>query len=104
MANLLENLPACPEAEDFSTVLSRPGVRIERIVSNGQFTPEDQPYDQARDEWVLLLQGSAGLWIDGEGERELHPGDHVLIPAHRLHRVTRTAVGEPTVWLAVHFE
>jgi hypothetical protein len=25
-----------------------------------------------------------------------------LIPAHCLHRVTRTANSEPTVWLAVH--
>ena len=27
----------------------------------------------------------------------------VLIPAHRPHRVTWTAKGKPTVWLAVHF-
>jgi cupin 2 domain-containing protein len=46
---------------------------------------------------------SPGLWIEGEGERDLHPGDHVLIAAHRRHRVTRTAKGEPTIWLAVHF-
>jgi mannose-6-phosphate isomerase-like protein (cupin superfamily) len=54
------------------------------------------------DEWILLVTGSAGLWIEGEGERDLRPGDHVLIPAHRPHRVTWTAKGEPTVWLAVH--
>ena len=51
---------------------------------------------------VLLLTGSAGLWIEGQDERDLRPGDHVLIPAHCLHRVTRTANSEPTVWLAVH--
>jgi cupin 2 domain-containing protein len=84
-------------------LLCRPGVRIERIVSNGQATPEAQPYDQAHDEWVLLLRGSASLWIDGEGILDLDPGDHVLIPARRRHRVTRTADNEPTVWLAIHF-
>ena len=26
------------------------------------------------------LTGSAGLWIDGEGERDLRPGDHLVDP------------------------
>lgn len=103
MTNLFENLPVNTESEEFVQLLARPGCRIERIVSFGQATPVDLPYDQDHDEWVLLLRGSATLWIDGEPERELRPGDHVLIPAHRLHRVTRTAGNEPTVWLAIHF-
>ncbi len=102
-ANLFDP-PAIPaDGETFTALLSRPGVRIERIVSTGQSTPEDAPYDQDHDEWVLLLTGAAGLWIDGEAERDLRPGDHVLIPAHRLHRVTWTAQTEPTIWLAIHF-
>jgi len=78
-------------------------VRIERIVSTGQSTPADQPYNQEYDEWVLLVSGSAGLWVAGEGERVLCPGDYVLIPAHRPHGVTWTLKGGPTIWLAVHF-
>ncbi|HJS84631.1 MAG TPA: cupin domain-containing protein, partial [Acetobacteraceae bacterium] len=97
------NLPLQTQEEEFRELLSRPGVRIERIVSNGQFTPVDAPYDQAHDEWVLLLRGSASLWIDGEGERDLCPGDYLLIPAHCVHRVTKTAANGPTVWLAIHF-
>lgn len=104
MTNLFEDLPRRADAEIFTELLSREGVRIERIVSTGQFTPADKPYDQEHDEWILLITGSAGLWIEREGERELRPGDHVLIPAHRRHRVTWTAKGEPTVWLAVHFD
>jgi cupin 2 domain-containing protein len=42
----------------------RKGVRIQRIVSTGQSTPADKPYTQDHDEWVLLLTGSAGLWIE----------------------------------------
>jgi cupin 2 domain-containing protein len=103
LINLFENLPARTDSEAFVELLARPGVRIERIVSNGQATPADSPYDQDHDEWVLLLRGSATLWIDGDGERDLCPGDHVLLPARRLHRVTRTADNEPTVWLAIHF-
>ena len=101
--NLFDDLPCQAEEELFTELLSRSGVRIERIVSTGQSTPEDKPYNQEHDEWVLLLTGWAGLWIEGEGERDLRRGDQVLIPANRPHRVTWTAKGEPTVWLAVHF-
>ena len=103
MTNLFENIPVPSEDEQFIELLSRPGARIERIVSHGHFTPVSTPFDQDHDEWVLLLRGSAGLWVDSDGERDLRPGDHVLIPARRLHRVTRTAEDEPTVWLAIHF-
>jgi cupin 2 domain-containing protein len=103
MSNLFANLPVETKDEVFTELLSRPGARIERIVSNGQSTPVDIPFNQDHDEWVLLLGGSASLWVDGDGEHDLHPGDHILIPARRTHRVTRTAKDEPTVWLAVHF-
>src|SRR5262245_5668785 len=103
MINLFRDLPPRADEEVFTELLTREGVRIERIVSTGQSTPADKPYDQEHDEWVLLLAGSAGLWIEGEGERDLRPGDHVLIAAHRRHRVTRTAKGGPSSWLAIHF-
>jgi cupin 2 domain-containing protein len=103
LTNLFEDLPAWTKDEEFIELLSRPGVRIERIVSNGQSTPVDKPFYQDHDEWVLLLAGTASLWVDGDGERDLYPGDYMLIPARRIHRVTRTASNEPTVWLAIHF-
>lgn len=103
MTNLFDDLPRKADAELFTELLTRDGVRIERIVSTGQATPAGQPYDQEHDEWVLLLKGAAGLWLEGDGERLLRPGDHLLIPAHRRHRVLWTASGEPTVWLAIHF-
>ncbi len=102
MTNLFDGLPAHADGEIFTDLLTRPGIRIERIVSTGQSTPPEAPYDQPHDEWVLLLKGTACLWIDGDGERDLHPGDHLLIPAHRQHRVVWTAKDEPTVWLAIH--
>jgi cupin 2 domain-containing protein len=101
--NLFDGVPARADGEIFTEVLSRDGLRIERIVSTGQFTPADEPHRQGHDEWVLLLAGSAGLRIEGEGERNLGPGDHVLIAAHRAHWVTWTAKDEPTIWLAIHF-
>jgi cupin 2 domain-containing protein len=103
VANLFDDLPVKADAELFSDLLLRPGVRIERIVSTGQATPVDAPYDQDHDEWVVLLRGAAGLWLEGEGERTLRPGDHLFIPARKVHRVVWTADNEPTVWLAIHF-
>ena len=102
-ANLLAGLPESGDDESFESILDRPGLRIERIVSHGHSTPPDQPYDQDEDEWVLLIAGAARLWLDGAGEVALSPGDHVLIPAHRRHRVTWTSPEQPTIWLAVHF-
>ena len=99
MPNLFDPLPPPSPEEVVTELLSRPGVRIERIVSTGQATPE---LDGAEDEWVVLLQGAAGLWIEAEGERALRPGDHVFLPAHRRHRVTWTSAAPPAVWLAVH--
>jgi cupin 2 domain-containing protein len=102
--NLLAPLPEAKGAEIFTALLARPGIRIERIVSHGQVTPPDQPYDQPHDEWVLLLAGAARLWLADRGEIALAPGDALLIPAHLRHRVTFTQAEPPTVWLAVHLE
>jgi cupin 2 domain-containing protein len=53
---------------------------------------------------VLVLAGAAGLVFEGEAEpRVLRPGDYLLIPAHRRHRVAWTDPEQPTVWLAVHY-
>lgn len=102
MENLLVDLPDARAGEIFTTLLTRPGVRIERIVSMGQATPADEPYRQAHDEWVVLLAGQARLRLEGGGEHLLVPGDQMLIPAGTRHWVSWTALDVPTVWLAVH--
>lgn len=102
--NILANLPTDLSNEIFETIVESESVRIERIVSNGQATPEGKWYDQERAEWVLLLAGSAGLLFEGHDEpRRLAPGDHLLIPAGCRHRVAWTDPAVQTVWLAVHF-
>ena len=83
------------------TLLERPGCRIERIISYGQTSPEGFWYDQAWDEWVLLVQGAAEIDL-GDRKVALTPGDHLFIPAGQKHRVTLTAPDQPTIWLAVH--
>jgi len=103
--SLKTGLPARAIADELTEALYQaPGVRIERIVSTGQVTPEGQWYDQESDEFVLVVTGAARLLIEGEAqERELASGDWLLLPAHCRHRVTWTETDKPTVWLAMHF-
>jgi len=101
--NLFAGVPPALAAERFDVLVERPGLRIERIVSTAHATPPGQWYDQDRDEWVVVLRGGAELrFEDQDAVVTLQPGDWVLIPAHRRHRVEWTDPREPTVWLAVH--
>jgi len=101
--NLLADLPAGLAEEELRTLLTTPGLRIERIVSTGQASPLGFWYDQDWAEWVLLLAGQAALLIEGEAApRLLEPGGYVHLPAHCRHRVEWTSAKTPTVWLAVH--
>lgn len=100
--NMLAKLPSAKRGEVFTELLARPGVRIERIVSGGQATPESTPFVQDADEWVVVVQGSAAIRLEGHAEAALKPGDHLLIPGGTKHWVTRTDPDTPTVWLAVH--
>ena len=100
--NLLSNIPTTLP-EELTTVLQEGnGVRIERIVSTGHRSPEGFWYDQAENEWVLVLQGAARLAFE-DRVVELGSGDSINIPAHRKHRVERTSPDGPTVWLAVFY-
>lgn len=101
MTNLLNPLPDASGGEVFDTLLSRPGCRIERIVSRGQVTPPDRPYVQSHDEWVLILAGRAVVEVAGAAT-DLLPGGHLFIPAGAAHRVTFTDPDAATIWLAVH--
>lgn len=102
--NLFANLDFAPDAaERLETLLARPGLRIERIVSSGQASPPGFWYRQADAEWVVLVSGAALLRFEDEAEaRRLGPGDWLHIAPQRRHRVDWTATDGPTVWLAVH--
>lgn len=99
--NLFAALPTLRDGEVFEEILRCRNVHMERIVSSDR--PDPTLYDQAEDEWVCLLQGEAELWIGGQAIR-LESGDHCFIPAHTPHRVVRTSVDPPCIWLAVHID
>ncbi len=91
-------------AELVDALLSRPGLRIERIVSQGQASPAGFWYDQAEGEWVLVLAGAARLRFEDEPDaRLLGPGDWLDIAPRRRHRVDWTDPAVPTIWLAVYY-
>jgi cupin 2 domain-containing protein len=103
--NLFAHIPDRLDAEEVTPIIDKPELRIERIVSTGQASPPGFWYDEDRDEWAVVLAGSAGLLVEGESApRTLRPGDHVHLPARCRHRIEWTDAARPTVWLAVHFK
>jgi len=102
--NMLADLPSAVEGEVTEILREAEAVRIERIVSLGQASPEGFWYDQPTREWVLLVAGRARLrFADEEQPLELTAGDYVDIPPHRRHRVEWTDPERPTIWLAIHY-
>jgi cupin 2 domain-containing protein len=102
--NLFSPLPDARRAEAVDVLLNRPGIRVERIVSQGQASPPGFWYDQDEGEWVLLLSGAAQLRFEDESQpRRLAPGDCLDIGPHRRHRVDWTDPDAATVWLAAFY-
>ena len=83
--------------ERFDAVLALDAIDIEEITSSA--TPDPTAYDQAQDEWVLVLEGRASLDVDGTTVT-LAADEWLLLPARTKHRVLHTEPG--TRWLAVH--
>ena len=103
--NLFANLPERLLDEEAAILADRPGAVVERIVSTGHASPPGFWYDQDWAEWVIVLEGAAGVRIEGEAaSRRLGPGDYLEIPPHARHRVEWTQADSPTVWLAVHWK
>lgn len=78
--SLLIPAESAAEGEIFSTLLERPGLKIERIESRGHASPEGFWYQQVQEEWVLLLRGWAVLAIENQPDVRLVGGDSWLIP------------------------
>ena len=98
--SLFTDLDGPGAVETFTPILEKTGLRIERIDSHGQASPEGFWYDQSQDEWVLLLRGEAILEIADQPPLNLKSGDHLLVRAHIRHRVASTSAD--ALWLAVH--
>jgi cupin 2 domain-containing protein len=98
--NIFAQISAAAGAEEFLTLLEGNGVKIQRIVSHASSTPENEWYDQAYTEWVLVVRGHAVLEFEADERIRLNEGDYLAIPPHARHRVNET--GPETIWLVVH--
>lgn len=101
--NIFANLPVNLGEEVFETIFSHAGLRVERIVSFGQSSPDDFWYDQEEHEWVMVLEGEAILEFE-EKKVNLKKGDFLNIPAHTKHRVAWTKEDEATIWLCLFYQ
>jgi len=101
--SIYSQIPLVLAEEFFEDIITKDGLRIERIVSKGHTTTEFEWYDQISDEWVILLKGEAVLEFEDAPDVRLQEGDYINIPAHTKHRVSWTKPDEESVWLAIHY-
>ncbi|MFA0812533.1 cupin domain-containing protein [Microbulbifer epialgicus] len=103
MNNVLAQLPEDTSMEHFSDIIKSENVRIERIVSYGQSSPEHGWYNQEEHEWVMVLSGYGIIEFESGEVMRLESGDFLNIQAGRKHRVVTTSADEATIWLAVFY-
>lgn len=103
MNNIFDKIPEKLDQELFESLVENDGVKIERIVSKGHCSEPGFWYDQQQSEWIMLVQGGAEIEFEDE-LITLSKGDHLLIDAHRKHRVKSTTVEPEAIWLAVHWQ
>jgi|SRR5574344_1062534 cupin 2 domain-containing protein len=100
--NIFDKVIIDKNEENFFQIFKNESIRVERIVSNGQKSPEDFWYEQIENEYILLLSGNAILEFE-DFEVELKKGDCLNIEAMQKHRVKFTSLDEPTIWFAVFY-
>jgi cupin 2 domain-containing protein len=100
--NIFEQIVVDKSEEQFFEIFKNETIKIEKIVSNGQKSPENFWYEQEQSEFILLLDGSAILEFEDK-EIELKKGDCLNIKALEKHRVKFTSIDEPTIWFAVFY-
>lgn len=104
MGSLLEDIPKELPEELFDIICSTDHIKIERIISRGHASPDGFWYDQEKNEFVLVVKGSAGLKLENENDIVvLKPGDFLNIQNHVKHRVEWTDSTCDTIWLAVYY-
>ena len=102
--NIFDGVPDEIREEIILEIISSENIRIERIISKGQSSPENFWYDQNENEWVIVLRGKAKLqFFDSNHPVELKEGDYINIPSHNKHRIVWTDPDNETIWLAVFY-
>ena len=83
MKNIFASSRKNTAEEIIEPLLCESTFELQRIVSTGQATPDDQWLSQQTHEWVVLLKGSATIRFEEGGQAlTLKPGDFFIF----LHR------------------
>ena len=101
--NIFQNIPTNLKEEIFQDIISNDKLKIERIISKGHKSNDDEWYDQDTNEWVMVVKGVATLSFMDAEDVHLKEGDYLNIPAHTKHRVLWTKEDVETIWLAIHY-
>ena len=100
--NIFEEIIIDKNEEKFFEIFRNETIKVEKIVSNGQKSPDNFWYEQEESEFILLLDGFAILEFE-DRIIELKKGDCLNIKAMEKHRVKFTSLDEPTIWFAVFY-
>lgn len=100
--NIFDEIPVDRSEEKFFEIFKNETIKIEKIVSNGQKSPQNFWYEEEKNEFVLVLEGFAIVEFE-DFEVELKKGDCLNIKAYQKHRVKFTSQTEPTIWFAVFY-
>ncbi|MEZ4694085.1 MAG: cupin [Aliarcobacter sp.] len=100
--NIFDEIPVDKSEEKFFEIFKDEKIKIEKIVSNGQKSPQDFWYEQEKSEFVLVIEGFAIVEFE-DFEVELKKGDCLNIKAYQKHRVKFTTLDETTIWFAVFY-
>ena len=100
--NIFDEIHVDKSEEKFFEIFKNETIKIEKIVSNGQKSPQNFWYEEEKNEFVLVLEGFAIVEFE-DFEVELKKGDCLNIKAYQKHRVKFTSQTEPTIWFAVFY-
>ncbi len=103
MHNIFDAIPKDISTEVLDVLVDSNNVKIERIISKGQRSPDSGWFDQDKNEWVIVLKGEAILSFADGKNANLKAGDYLHIAAHQKHKVIWTDPDNETIWLAVHY-
>lgn len=99
--NLLKSTEQPIHQEQLETLIETRHIRLQRILSPAAF--QSELFQQAEDEWLVVLQGQGTLQMDDKIV-DLGAGDSLLIPAGTPHRVLSTSTDPLCIWLTLHLE
>ena len=100
--NIFAEIPDELDNELMEVLQQSDNIKIQRIVSKGQISPETGWYDQQQNEWVIVIKGEAVITFE-QTEVAMQAGSYINIPAHTKHKVSWTHPDLETVWLVVYY-